>query len=118
MGQSTDAILVWGFDLGDYTDFPEALSDRIEYLTDEGYKELEALEKSIGVELVGHCSGEHRMYIVGVSKTKTLASRGYPVVITSLKLSIVKAQAALDAFAKELGIEPKPGQWLLASDWS
>ena len=118
MGQSTDAILVWGFDIGDAEELPEEVAKRIDHLLDEGYDELESLQRLHGVELVQHCSGSCPHYIVGIEATKTVAWRGHPKTITSLDLPGKTCQAALDAFAQAIGVEAKPGAWLLASDWS
>lgn len=117
MGQSTDAILVWGFDLGSEEDFPEALADRIEFLQEEGYDDLKALEEKTGVELISHCSNDVTHYIIGVSATKTRAHRGRPKEVYSLEHPILEDQAAIDAFCKELGAKSDKGRWLLASYW-
>ncbi len=117
MGQSTDAILVWGFDLGDREGLDEEVQNRIEHWNDDGYDEVTALEKSTGAELVSHCSCDCPHYIIGVTKTKTRAWRGHPQEIESLDLDVAEGQAALGAFAKALGVDTKVGRWILASDW-
>lgn len=117
MGQSTDAILVWGFDLGSEDDLDEKVHERIRYLNDDGYKELETLEKYTGAELVRHCSCDCPMYVVGVTRTKVRAYRGHPKEITSLELDVAEGQVSLKRFAEALGVEPKEGRWILASDW-
>lgn len=116
MGVSTDAILVWGFDLGDLSEIEnEKIYDTIEAL-DEDWEAEEKLEKKTGAKLVHHCCPNETMYIVGVTATETVVKRGYPKSIESLTVP-PNAQTQLNDFAKAIGVEPKPGQWLLAVWW-
>ena len=120
MGQSTNAILVWGVDL-DLGELEEEVQDRIEHLLDDGWEELERLEKKTGVALVSHCCSEEPMYILGLAATMTVARRGYPEKIVSLDLP-KNAQESLTSFAEALGIVVTKkgkkwlGRWLLASE--
>ena len=114
MGVSTNAILVWGFDLG--TDLPDSVIERLDDF--EKYDALVVIQNRIGASLISHCHPDEQMWIVGFTKTIMLARRGYPETIKSFTVDAVRGQAALDALAHELGIKPKPGRWLLASEWS
>jgi hypothetical protein len=143
MGQSTDAILVFGFDVGeenplqkvagdDEDDSPELdviLAARAglvrpstaDYKAPEWTKywaEKEALEKASPLEIVRHCSGDYPMYIMAVRGTKTRANRGYPSVIDPAALAVTpeKIEAA-KALCAELGIEWQEPKWLLCSMW-
>lgn len=111
MGVSTDAKLVWGFNVEEGTDEAAALDE----FMDAKYDALRKAEKA-GGELVYHQHGDCQAYIVGLKATYTCASRGNPEEIKSLDLP-PDAQAQLDAFAKALGLDPQPGKWLLASYW-
>lgn len=117
MGTSTDAILVWGFDLGNEEDMSSELQERILFLNDEGYKELAAKEKELGVELVRHCHHECTSYIVGRTSALVVAHRGDPKEIKSLPHIWPSDEERLNRFAKWLGVKPEKGRWLLASYW-
>jgi len=119
MGQSTDAILVYGVDLGE--ELPDSLSfdedSHDEKSNPVGYAFW--MGKAVdGVELVSHCSDRCPMYILAAAASETRAWRGDPKLITELKVDPAW-DAALDAFADANGIElPKRPGWLLASWWS
>lgn len=113
MGISTDAILVYGIDLGD--EFNGALGPLLE----DRWQDLDAAEKATGCTLVWHCSGECPMYILGITAVGVKARRGHPEHVTSLRVK-PGAAAAIRRFAKALGI-PVAGRkpkWLLCSWWS
>lgn len=118
MSQDTDAILVWGFDLGDAEELPAAVQEKIEHWADDGYDEAEAIEAKLGVKLVRYCSGSCPHYVVGVVKTKLRAWRGAVREVASLEVDAAEGQLALAAFAAALGVPAKDGRWLLVSYWS
>lgn len=114
MGVSTDAKLVYGFEIEPESDESEIC----DLLMDEEYDKLEAAEK-LGGELVYHCSDEETMYIVGVDSTSVTAHRGYPKTIDPAMFSAdpTMLDATLRKFAEAIGVEPKTGKWLICSYW-
>lgn len=115
MGQSTDAILCYGINIEDGSDQHEAC----EALSgDDHYEALEAAEKELGVELVGHCSGDYRMYIIGTHKTR--AWRGDPKEIdpASMVIDEKAARAQIRTFCErfKLSFSEDACKWWLASD--
>ena len=96
MGLSTDAIVAFGFDLGEDFEFdgynPEDYDDGMSEYFDRliGIKEWqsegwvsfevdEEIRKAAPVELVLHCSYDYPMYFLAVRGTVTESNRGYPV---------------------------------------
>lgn len=116
MGTSAEAILVWGFDLGDESELDSEVYDKIQLSRDEEWSEWEALEKKTGASLIHYCVADYPCWIVGVTDTKVLAFEGSPQEIKSLEVP-AGAQESLDAIARALGIEPHSGTWLLAAYW-
>lgn len=131
MGQSTDAIIAYGFEIGEEDELPEFIGDAedfddyldklsgLPYYGEPGHSfaDQRAFREQCPAELIGHCSGDYRMYILAVRGTQVLASRGSPVDVTN-SFDTVEADK-LDAFKKwctERGIEGEP-KWLLFSDW-
>lgn len=106
MSVSTDAILVWGFDVGEDE----------EHLSEIDYDELLKISKKHDGELVLHCSDSHPCYIIGLAHGCLCAYRGFPKKVKSLGLPH-DAQKRLDAFACALKVKPQPGKWLLCSYW-
>lgn len=118
MGQSTDAILVYGIPL---------VEDSIEEFDEENDKEEGIAylawsgKTENGISLEAHCSSEFTMQIVAIEKTKTVAWRGHPVKL-NLQTLINKQQSdwndRLHAFVKKYNLETegKPG-WYLCSYW-
>ena len=115
MGVSTDAKLVYGFEVDEDSDDHE----RCDALMDDEYSTLTAVEKRLGAELVWHCSNEFQRYIVGLTDTYVHAYRGYPVEVNPkmFERSRPLMDAELIDIAEALGVEAKPGRWLLASHW-
>ncbi len=124
MGQSTDAILVYGVDLGE-DELPEALVFNDE---DDGGDTEESkpiafalyMGRSLpsGVTVVNHCSDSCTMRILAIEASELRAWRGSPQAVAELKVDPAW-DAAIDAFAAEHGITlPKRPGWLLASWWS
>ena len=114
MGVSTDAKLVWGFD--PECEEGDELHDKLAALMDADYDKLTAAEKDHGGTLVYHCSDSCQMYLVGLKSTEKTAWRGHVVEIPPLDVP-PDGQAKLDAFAQAIGVEPKPGRWLMVSWW-
>lgn len=147
MGTSTDAILAFGYDLGDSPDFgldedsvPTWYDDEIEGFADAatrrlldasgfteryeddrpGYddREREALA-ALGVEVVQHCSDSAPEWILA-AKVIT-APRGYPEVISlpDLADNLARWEERLAWAVDSLQLKVPDGrpEWLLASDW-
>jgi len=141
MGQSTDAILCYGFSLGDEEgetpvflrapeededgedkDFdqfllekyaPELVEWQLEY-----YDKRQAAINAVGVKLVRHCSCEYPMYILAASASVTEASRGNPVDMGQhITGDITAWTAALKKFCADTDVEYKEPSWILCSDW-
>lgn len=146
MGQSTDGILTFGIDLGEYKDFMAgwdyeweefiyAISGLPSY-GEEGYVSgsIDKWLKSAGVELVQYCSCDYPMYILAVYGTETtVVSRGYTEEIDPADLVITDEQKLrLKAFFEQyINVEHPDDdenyyedppewvepKWLLASNW-
>lgn len=122
MGVSTDAILAFGFDIGESwedsfeTFFGEAfLGDDNEVDMHELDSELEA--EGAPIELVQHCHVDNPMWVVAVRGTVTTAWRGYPKRIEGLTVDAEKVEAAKE-YAQKRGWTWQEPQWLLVSNWS
>jgi hypothetical protein len=141
MGVSTDAILAFGFDLGE--ELPEAL---LEVLAEDSYFTFEdfvlklaglvapdydkiglpewddyrsAKSKAITefpVEIVRHCSGSCPMYFLSVNGTQQSARRGYPQDVKLVDIS-EEQLARLKEFCERFGIEWQEPSWQLFSYW-
>jgi hypothetical protein len=107
MGVSTDAILFYGYHLGEEeTEVPEQAAEV--YGPDEPV-------------LVGHhCSAAYTMHYLYVQASQTRASRGYPKEITDLGYQ-TGWDLRLTEFAKRFGLPlpsqdgaSKPGWWLVS----
>jgi hypothetical protein len=112
---STDAIVVYGFQIEDGSDEEERCLAFLD--TDE--KAFEKLQK-LNVELREHCSDKCPMYILALDDVGEIAHRGYPVGLRPeelLSLDRTKSDAVLAKGARLIGIEPRPGRWLLCSHW-
>lgn len=138
MGQSTDALIAFGFDLGeDIEDFDVFTSDDEDLGIDEifdahigvvpykepgwvSHDEDEKIRAAAPAELIRHCSGDYPMYFLAVPGTKKLARRGYPEAIDPghMEVPAEKVSAFLEWCTKH-GIEvPEEGpHWHLFSDW-
>lgn len=146
MGQSTDALLMFGINLGEgeEIEWPAALVDGDE---DSSYPDLEGYlagkaglvrpegadykapewaaywaakrtaEEACPVDLVSHCSGDYPMWILAVRRTVQRASRGYPITPVVDQIDHGEVQA-LRAFCDETGLPWSEPRWLLCSDWS
>lgn len=86
----------------------------------------QTVKQRYGVELVGHCSGEYRMWILAAWHVE--ASRGYPQRLDLDELRVAETRDDFDGklrracevlgftVADDKGQSVEPG-WLLASDW-
>jgi hypothetical protein len=146
MGQSTNAILAFGFDLGAEEEdcVPEALRAACDdgdggfdfetlVLADAGLREpnhqdykapewraywdaKDAAVKAYPVALEFHCSGEYTMYFLAIQGTVTTARRGYPQVVELASIAPEKEQALRD-FCERFGIEWVEPRWTVFSYW-
>jgi len=140
MGQSTDGIIAFGFDLGeDLSEHGDLDQIDEEFEGDEdaffeaalgipaygepgrpSYAEIEELKKALPVQIIRHCSGDYPMYFLALPGTKKEASRGTPEAFDVTELSV--STTAVTAFMKwceDHGIEvPEEGpRWHLFSYW-
>jgi hypothetical protein len=130
MGTSTDAILAFGFDLGE--ELPEALTqmdedadeawdfeawleDRLG-LTDKEYKERRAAIDAFPFDLVIHCSYDYPMYFLAARGTEQTAKRGYPEAV-AMKEATPEQAHAMRNFCEEFGIEWSEPKWHIFSLW-
>lgn len=101
----------------DYFDDPDDINDPDEYF----YSIPEDIRK--GIELVTHCSGECRMYVICIEESSKYASRGYPekinIVHETSEQGRLDWKARIIAFCKEIGIEIDSNDinWHLSSMW-
>ena len=131
MGTSTDAILVYGFEIGSEDEPPEFLEafdgDFDEYLNDisglpkygesgHTFEAQWAWRDSCPADMTMHCSYDYPMYILAVRGTKTTAYRGYPKEIKSLAIDEAKVSAFRE-WCEANGIEYQEPKWLLVSMW-
>lgn len=141
MGQSTDGILAYGWDLGGDDDehwaypFTDELISEYDNDTDNlllerlgydglpnDYKSQIEFIKNLPFEIICHCSCDCPMYILTLRNTNWTAGRGYPINISNeIAYTIANkalADGALWYAAKKLGLNPpEPPELLLASLW-
>lgn len=124
MGQSTDAILAYGFIL------PDDAKEDVDWLDEEspdyvGFEyEVEKRLKAAGitgVHITSHCSVDYPMYLLATSTTT--AWRGGPKVVDPHAMAAHPEAGDWDAKLREgmelLGLTSEmaaPG-WILCSDW-
>lgn len=140
MGVSTDAIVAYGYDLGEIFDhnldwledaddtggaINQRLREKVAGFTDtwesspEDYYERETeADEQTGVEIVYHCHIDYPMYFLSARGSEQRVYRGYPEALRDLTVqegwdeAIAKAVEALG-----VKIEGKP-QWFLMSYWA
>jgi hypothetical protein len=146
MGTSTDAILAFGFDLGEQEELPDALLAACRDDDEGGFafdslvaKEIGLVEPTHGnyeapewpahwkakreaeaaypLDLIGHCSGDYRMWFLAVRGTEQRARRGSPVAINELPQPPADRIEAMRAFCEGYGIEWQEPRWYIFSDW-
>jgi hypothetical protein len=119
MGQSNDAILVYGFDLGEEEGRDhERITTLLEGDEEAAEKLFEEISDKHGVELVRHGSDECELYVLGFAGTQFIARRGYPIEVFPHDLGAKdtwKMDKKLALAAAVLGVKPRPGKWLLCS---
>lgn len=140
MSQSTDAILAFGFDLGEMEleeilkqdtngeDFEDWLATQAGVVYPAGHAGIHSAEyeayaaarhaaiAACPVELVRHCSDECTMYFLALRRSVTRASRGYPEPI-SLTEPTPAQRDAMAMFCAGLSIEWQEPSWHLFSYW-
>lgn len=137
MGISTDAILAYGYDLGDDIEIEHEedeskgevlerrLLERLVGFTDVWTKEDKtyfererAAKKEMGLEIIYHCSEDYPMYFLASRGSEIRANRGYPVKINPLDINDNHDHwnAKLKEGMEALDIEPKdePGYHLFS----
>lgn len=130
MGQSTDAILVYGIllegedsdtpeFLGDFDDFEEFVEDDMGIApygdpTRPSYEDRASMTSTYPVALVYHCSYEYPMYILAVPGTEITANRGYAHTFDEWPDVDGERRAAFHAWAAAHGIKGE-GRWILCS---
>lgn len=154
MSVSTDAILCYGFEVGDEDEKPAwmqpeegdedfdfetflvaRLSDsikepgefnKISYDHDPEIRKQwsdywaakREFVKSVGVDLVSHCSGDYPMYILAAKASITRAHRGYPEKLPDGMTADPGWPQILEVFCEKTGIQIQEPSWILCSNWS
>ncbi len=142
MGVSTDAILAFGFNLGEELpeafqdddgdsagfEFDEWLNQKAGVVYPEGNAGIEspeyraysdackAVKAASPVDFITHCSFDYPMYFLALPRTKTTASRGHPRAVRTPEVPS-EAVAAMRKFCDENGIEWKEPSWHIFSLW-
>lgn len=113
MTVSTDAILVYGINFGDFDEDPPYPFDERGREEDVLYDEL----KDTPLNHITHCSGEYPMHIIGFRNTHSWARRGYPVEFDALPVADVDVEP-LKAFCEKHNLPFKDPKWILCSEWA
>lgn len=144
MGQSTNAIIAFGFDLGE--ELPDSLQSLMdehssdpdevlasdagialpEYSRERDYKEYaaerEAALANLKIDLIEHCSGDYTMYFLAARGSNKKAFRGSPTALDASDLDAGKfGQEAIDAirsFCERHSIEWQEPKWHIFSMWN
>jgi hypothetical protein len=125
MGQSTDAILAYGYILPEGVEYDvdglDPDSDDYEGFDEEVEKRLKAAGLT-GVHIMRHCSHAYPMYLL--TATAHRAWRGGPRIVNPASMAYEPPERDWDgklrAGMELLGLtseQPEPG-WILCSDWS
>ncbi len=142
MGVSTDAILAFGFNLGE--ELPEAFQDDDgdsagfefdEWLNQKagvvypegnaGIKSPEyraysdackAVKAASPVDFITHCSYDCPMYFLALRGSNSTARRGYPVAVTT-PVPTAERVAAMRSFCDQHGIKWQEPSWHIFSLW-
>lgn len=116
MGQSTDAIFTYGFQIEEDSDSHEIC----ESLRNDRWEECSEAEKELGIKLISHCSCDYPMYVIGSEKTTVTAHSAYPKLVQILQIDENMEKTKIRMFCDRFGIEFNEsgcGFWL-QSDWS
>ena len=135
MGVSTDAILVFGINLGEdgdelYDQYREAIGEEndfeefivfqanLDHSDPDYFEKREAVLKNCPMDITVHCCDNEPMVILGLRGTETTAWRGDVKIINPEDLVIPeqKIQAAYDWCVKHKLPWEEP-KWLLVSWW-
>lgn len=135
MGVSTDAILAFGFDLGDdlpgklgeylasyedgYFDFEEFIATTCGVGPDEWEKYTAAKTAALencGAEITTHCSHDYPSYFLHVPGAKQRARRGDPKKVELPQIGAEQIDA-LRAFCDLNGIDWQEPAWHIFSYW-
>jgi hypothetical protein len=127
MGVSTNAILAFGFDLGDLdNNLPEGLARMFdEYDNDEEAVLLDLYStdttpvediNKVPVDLIRHCSRDNPMYFLAVRGTKQVALRGYPTAAVFGHVHDSEVKALRD-FCTRHNIPWQEPKWCIFSYW-
>lgn len=129
MGQSTDAILFFGYTWQGEADEEEISTEEWVNRLLEGrgqeytYEAEKALEQEFGCDVAWHCSCDYAIPYVYVIGTKTLASRGDAEVVDPNEMidqDTAEARQKLDTFIAATGIDISEAEgpgWFLVSMW-
>ena len=99
MGISSDAMLIWGINFGDFDDDPPYPFDEQGMEEDAvwGYMKVHPL-----LEHVPHCSYDSTMHVVGLRSTYKCAGRGCPVEMETMPS--VGDPTPIREFCEEFGL--------------
>lgn len=117
MGQATDAILYYGFELFGEEDHGDYSKDAVDYII-ELQDKFWNIDKH-GVVIGRHCSYEYPMYYICGYRLR--AARGYPeevpfdIMNDSTKMSDCRKN--IETFCKEHNIPFQEPKWMLVSYW-
>ena len=114
MGQSTDAIIAFGYDVGNTDEWPDGF-----YLPDD--ESLYDLQETKPVQLVRHCSCDYPMWFIAVNASVAYASRGSPQKLKAHDIEYNTTWTEMVIlYAKEHNL-PDPDLtkvgWHIMSDW-
>lgn len=115
MGMSTDAILAFGFDIGEVGS--ESVSDFFGQDMDERdiNDVAEEIELNAPIEFVWHC--HYEMCVVALRSTVTIAYCGTPKTVTTRTISDEEIEVA-KKYIEGRGWKWQEPKWLLFSKWS
>lgn len=131
MGTSTDAIVAFGFNLGeewpeslrvedeDSPDFEDWIADQLglgEWQEDGYWERKREAVAAFPVDIITHCSCDYPEYFIAVRGTEQRAHRGYPVRLEIPEIDTAKI-AALRQFCQQHGIEWEEPVWHAFSMW-
>lgn len=144
MGQSTDATIAFGFDLGhelpeklqewadEHNDGSFEMCELIHYMaggkpwsqnmtskqSDAHFKEKREAEAAFPVDIVTHCYHEYPMYFLCIRGTENTATRGEPVSIQLDELNPAPDwKDKIKAFCDQWEIEYQEPNWHIFSYW-
>lgn len=115
MGQSTDAILAYGIDLGE--EMPPKMSEEEWDIAREQWGEK--ADQVRGYEIVYHMTGDDPFYFLAVPGTVTTASRGYPerVNVFGDTQHLPGIKRFWDAM-HDIGVPTEKAGWQIFSMWA